>query len=84
MLVNGRFGNSQTTTLENYVEASVMFQYTITTNKKSQLIFEFFIHVNVIKCFFRIFLVLFIKNNRNISGIIMGIIGNGKKNPGIE
>ena len=51
------------------------------TDKKSQMIFEFFIHVNVnfIKCFFRIFLVLFIKNNRNISGIIEGII-EGKKN----
>ena len=61
--------------LEDYVEASVMLQYTVTTKKKSQMIFEFFIHVNVnfIKCFFRIFLVLFIKNNRNISGIISGI-----------
>ena len=57
MFVNGRFGDSQTTTFENYVEASVMLQYTVTTKKKSQMIFEFFIHVNVnfIKCFFRIF-----------------------------
>ena len=57
MLVNGRFGDSQTTTFENYVEASVMLQYTVTTKKKSQMIFEFFIHVNVnfIKCFLEYF-----------------------------
>ena len=49
--------------LEDYVEASVMLQYTVTTNKKSQMIFEFFIHVNVnfIKCLFRIFLVLLLR-----------------------
>ena len=81
MLVNGRFGDSQTTTFENYVEASVMLQYTVTTKKKSQMIFEFFIHVNVnfIKCFFRIFLVLFIKNNRNISGIINHSLLNNRE-----
>ena len=55
MLVNGRFGVSQTTTFENYVEVSVMLQYTVITNKKSQIIFEFLIYVNVnfIECFFR-------------------------------